>query len=242
MKEIEIIKPKIFPINIVAGITTRSLDNYPDLGFTINLHSSIDESVLLENRSILAKQIGVNADKMLFQKQTHSDIVEVKDFDKSFYESDAMIIKENGIILNVSIADCAAILIYDTENKAIAAVHSGWKGSSQNIVEKTITMMSFEYGTKPSNLVVYISPTAGGDNYEVGEEVASLFEYGITKLQNGKYLLDNKITIQNQLLNLGVRQNNIEISELCTISDKRLHSFRRDKENSGRMCAFIMMK
>lgn len=245
MQKIEIIKPQIFPINIIAGVTTKSLDSFPEFGFSINksdTNSAFNEDNISNFRLFFANQLGVSPEKLLFQKQTHSDIVEVKDFDKSFYESDAMIIKDTGYVLNVSIADCLAILIYDPENKVIAGIHSGWRGSSKNIIEKTITTMSFEYGTKPSSLIVYISPGASGEKYEVGVEVASLFQNGITKLRNGKYLLDNKIIVLNQLLDLGVRQTNIEISDLCTISDNRLHSFRRDKERSGRMCAYIMMK
>ena len=241
-KFIEIIKPKIFPNNIISGVTTKSLDSFPDFGFSINKAEILDDNQTLENRQLLASQLGVNYDKMLFQKQTHSDIIEVKDFDKTPYESDAMMIKEIGFVLNVSIADCAAILIYDPENNAIAGIHSGWRGTQQNIVEKTLTTMMFEYGTKPSSVLAFISPAAGGDIYEVGEDVAHFFKIGIKKISAQKYLLDNKFIIQNQLLDLGVRQHHIEVSPLCTISETKLHSFRRDRDKSGRMSAFIMIK
>lgn len=241
-KLIDYIKPTIFPDNIISGVTTKSLDSYPDLGFSINKAEILDDNQTLENRKTLAAQLGVSFDKMLFQKQTHSDIIEVKDFDKTPYESDAMMIKESGFVLNVSIADCAAILIYDPENKAIAGIHSGWRGTQQNIVEKTIKMMFLKYKTNPSSVIAYISPAAGGDIYEVGEDVAHFFKIGITKISAQKYLLDNKFIIQNQLLDLGVRQHHIEVSPLCTISETKLHSYRRDRDKSGRMSAFIMIK
>ncbi len=89
---------------------------------------------------------------------------------------------------------------------------------------------------------IYISPAAGGNVYEIGEEVAKFFPRSIKPTTNGKYLFDNKHEIYLQLTDAGANSDNIEISQECTISNPNLHSYRRDKEKSGRMSAFISMK
>ncbi|MGB9911954.1 MAG: polyphenol oxidase family protein, partial [Candidatus Kapaibacteriota bacterium] len=94
----------------------------------------------------------------------------------------------------------------------------------------------------PRNLLVYISPLASGKRYEVGEDVAKLFPLSTIPTPNGKYFFDNRKEIIYQLKETGVEEKNIEYSPLCTISNTNLHSYRRDKEKSGRMAAFIGLK
>jgi len=57
-----------------------------------------------------------------------------------------------------------------------------------------------------------------------------------------KYFFDNKLAVYDQLLNLGIKSENIESSSLCTINNRKLHSYRRDGHSAGRMCAFISLK
>lgn len=238
----KILKPQIFPDNIISGVTLRDIVNYPNIGFSLYQNENIDENELKANKQLFSNYLEVPLESILTQKQTHSDIVEIKDNDHNYYEADAMIISKSGFVLNISIADCVGVLFYDLINNVIAATHSGWRGTYKNIVEKTILTMFYEYGTLPENLLVYISPAACGEDYEVGKDVANLFAIGITKINDTKFLLDNKFIIYNQLIKAGVRQHNIEISNFCTIADNRFHSYRRDKDKSGRMSAFIMIK
>lgn len=238
----KILKPNIFPDNIISGVTLRDIENHPNIGFTIYQNENIDENKLKSNKEVFSRYLDVPIENILTQKQTHSDIVEIKDNDHNYYEADSMIVSKSGVVLNISIADCVGILIYDPVNNVIAATHSGWRGTHKNIVEKTIMTMHYEYGTMSEDLLAYISPAACGEDYEVENDVASLFDIGISKKNDTKYLLDNKFIIQNQLIKAGVRQHNIEISHFCTIADERFHSFRRDKDKSGRMSAFIMIK
>jgi hypothetical protein len=133
-------------------------------------------------------------------------------------------------------------LLYDAKAKAIAAIHSGWRSTSLNIVAKTIEKMRSEYKTQPEDMKAYISPCAGGDSYEVGIDVAQYFPNSIRRLSDDKFLFNIKNEVYNQLIVCGVVPNNIEMSDICTISNEKYHSFRRDAENSGRMGVFIMMK
>jgi len=82
--------------------------------------------------------------------------------------------------------------------------------------------------------------SASGEKYEVDLEVATLFEEKhLVELVGGKYLLDVKAANLDQLLFAGIPRKQIEVSPLCTISDERLHSYRRDGKRSGRMLVVI---
>lgn len=241
---IDLIRPKIFDDNeIISGVTKKNISGIWNLGFTISAAIIADPYTVLANRRELAMTIGVASYNMRFQKQIHSDIVRIVGSNsESIVESDAMITNEIGLVLNISIADCAGILLYDKINRVIAAVHSGWRGTSLNITNRTIMMMQNNFSTEPKSLLAYISPCAGGDKYEVGEEVAKLFPNSIKDIGNDKFLFDNRLEIKSQLLRSGLKVENIEVSSICTIVNHDFHSYRRDGAKSGRMSAFIGMK
>jgi YfiH family protein len=241
---IDIIVPKIFDKNrIVSGVTKRNTVNFPPDGFTINNSNITDDDTVQFNRKLLAKELAYDISNMAFQKQTHSNIVRIIDANNQTIElSDGMITSKKNIIINISIADCTAVLMYDFKNEVICGVHSGWRGTQQNITKIAIDKLSSEFGTKPRDLLVYLSPSASGEKYEVNDDVAVHFPRSIKSISGTKFLFDNKREIVFQLLDCGVKLENIEISEYCTISNTDFHSYRRDADVSGRMSAFIGMK
>jgi YfiH family protein len=241
---IEILKPNIFDENeIIAGVTLKNQQNYPPYGFTVSNGEIAKFNTVESNRIALAEVLGVNRANIGFQKQVHSDNIRIMTLkDNVNDESDGMITNEKQFILSISIADCAAVLMYDPVNEVICGVHSGWKGTQLNITSKAINILIDKFSTNPNDLQVYVSPCAGGTQYEVGPEFADIFPNSILKISNNKYLFDNKKEIKSQLLKSGVNELNLEISDICTISDNNFHSFRRDKETSGRMSAFIGMR
>ena len=243
---IDILKPEIFPENqILCGITKRNLEYFPPFGFSISPAKIINQETALHNRKALSDYLGVGRNLMKFQKQIHSDIIKIVGKDTPSlalypFEADGMITNEPGVILNITIADCCAILIYDPIMRVIAALHSGWRGTQQNIAGKCISMMLDKFGCQPENLLVYLYPSASGANYEVGKEFFDIFLNSIIIREN-KYYFDNKKEIESQLMQCGILKDNIETSQICTIQDLEFHSFRRDKDSSGRMAAFISM-
>ncbi len=99
------------------------------------------EELVLSNRAQLFNKLGLSLDSVIVQKQTHSDIVNVVDkFDENL-EGDALITKSKNLGLAISTADCTNIYLYDSENKVIAAVHSGWMGTEKRILEKTLNIL-----------------------------------------------------------------------------------------------------
>jgi YfiH family protein len=243
MQKINILRPTIFPFDkINSGIT---LANYQvaELGFSACKTDAITDEEIVKNKNILAENIETTTENLVFQKQIHTtDIQIITKNNHPIFESDGLITDKKGIVLCINLADCGGILCYDTRNNVIAGFHSGWKGTQLNIVRVGIEKMKKEYSTNPADLLVYLTPCAGAKHYEVEYDVAQYFPNHINKISADNYLLDLKGVIAEQLAEVGVNKDNIEISSVCTISNKMYHSFRRDADKSGRMTAFIMMR
>jgi len=236
-----ILIPEIFPKDrIISGVTKRNLSLFPDKGFTISNQDVFTENEIEQHRRFLAGKLGVEFEQMKFQKQVHKTDIQIATSNTpNGLESDGMITSEHGIILNVSIADCLAILMFDPINRVIAAVHSGWKGTKESITDKCINILIKKFNSKPNELIVYLSPCASGRNYEVGYDVAKYFPETTQQISKSKYLFDNQKEVLNQLIRAGVKESNVESSSICTIENNEYHSFRRDRDKSGRMSAFI---
>ncbi len=235
-------KPSIFPSDkIIAGITLSNFESFPPFGFSINETDYFEKETVENNRLLLANELSTNTSNFVFQKQIHSNKINIVHKCYPRVESDGMITNEKGIFLIISLADCCGILMYDKKKEIIAALHSGWRGTEQGISKDAIKLLIDKYHSNPQDLLVWITPCAGAEDYEVGWDVAKFFPNNIIAQQNGKYLLDLKSVITKQLVDKGVCKQNIQVSPESTISNLNYHSFRRDKDQSGRMAAFIGM-
>ena len=76
----------------------------------------------------------------------------------------------------VQTADCVPILLADPKRRAIAAIHSGWRGTVRRIAAKALGRMQMEFGTKPEDVIAALGPGIGQSCYEVGTEVAAEFQ------------------------------------------------------------------
>ena len=117
--------------------------------------------------------LGIKDRYILDTHQIHSKTVHCLMYPKggSVMEGDAFITDRPGLVCYVRTADCDPILIADKKNRAVAAVHAGWKGTALNIVDETLKAMNSVYGTQPTDCVVAMGPAICGKCYEVGEEV-----------------------------------------------------------------------
>jgi polyphenol oxidase len=160
-----------------------------------------------------------------------------------YKDFDALITNKKSVYLIISTADCYPVLVYDKVNGIVSAVHSGWRGTQKKILTNAIEIMTNQFGSNAENLVVFIGPGISRDKFEVGKEVAELFEEKYVHPASDKYFINLGANIRDQLYSLGVQSNNIEFSELCTYCEEDyLHSYRRDRERSGRMFSVIGMK
>ena len=211
--------------------------------FNMSFNVGDDRESVNKNRSAFFNELGLNNENVAFQKQVHGDGIKIISEGGNCGESDAMITSETGLGLGISSADCTAIFIYDTKNKIIAAVHSGWRGTSKKILEKTLSILIKEYKCNPEDMICYLSPSISQINYEVGQEVAEYFDDKYLIPKNGKFLLDVSSSNYDMLIKHGVNTNNIQKSKLCSYGYKTLlHSFRRDGEKSGRALGVISIR
>jgi YfiH family protein len=178
-------------------------------------------------------------------QQIHSDKVLQADRAGPMGEGDALISNQPGITLSVRTADCLPILMADTRNRAIAAVHAGWRGTIQEIVPKTIQAMADRFGTHPDDLVIGVGPGIGACCFEVGPEVAIQF----AKVFPERTDLNQKTKVDLVETNLRLLRRNggsvrqIATSGLCTYCRPDLfHSYRRDGEAAGRMVSAIRIR
>lgn len=88
---------------------------------------------------------------------------------------DALTTSDARVLLEIRTADCLPILLVDTAGRAVAAIHSGWRGALARIVEKTVGEMRRLYGTRPEALLAALGPSILPCCYEVGDEVVDMF-------------------------------------------------------------------
>ncbi|MFZ2323141.1 MAG: peptidoglycan editing factor PgeF [Ignavibacteriaceae bacterium] len=241
-----IIKPYIFQRfpEIIFGFSTKIGGN-PSSVFGFNLSFSVgDEREIVEsNRKTFFNAIGLEVETVGYQRQIHSDTIKIINCSGDNGQSDALITSKNNLGLAISAADCTPIFIYDRKNKVIAGVHSGWRGTKQKILYKTLLELAGNFNSKAENLFVYIGPSISAVNYEVGQDVAEKFDKKYVMANDKKLFLDVSGNNYDMLLGFGIPQNQIQKSTLCTYEyASLLHSYRRDREQSGRSMGVIALK
>ncbi len=239
----QIIKSKIFEqFPIIFGFSTKNDTNLND-NFHFNMSFSVgnNQQVVQKNRKMFLRELDISINRLAYQKQIHSNIVKFVNQTGFSGDSDALITNIPNLAIAAFSADCTTIFIYDKTQNLIAAIHSGWRGTKQKIVELTINKMKYDFSSNPNDMFCFIAPAISQNNYIVGLEVAQYFEEKYLIQNADKYLLDVSLANFDLLLKCGVPENNIEFSELCSFQQPFLHSYRRDKEFSGRAIGVIML-
>lgn len=201
------------------------------------------EGNVIKNRDKMLSFLGVDRNSLASMRQIHSDNVQRITEPGVYPQTDALMTSSPGIVLAVTVADCLPILIHDPTNEIIAAIHTGWRGALQSIVSKSVDKMSQSFNSDPKDLIVYVGAGAGSCCYEVQSDVANLFSDNFIEKKAGSIFLDLRRHVRAELISAGVMSESIEENHDCTICERiRYHSYRRDKEKSGRMMACIMIK
>lgn len=203
----------------------------------------------------------------VIMRQAHSDTIHrVADVPKAKLEGDALMTNVPGLLLVIRTADCLPVLLVDPRNRAVAAVHCGWRGTAKRILEKAVRTMGDNYGTKPGDLLAAFGPCIGATCYEVGPEVRDGFlragfppsafaEYHdrghvpevyvparspSAPVRPGRSLLDLRAANFYLLEKIGLRKSNVhDIGAACTHCEPSLLSYRRDPRDPRRMYNFI---
>jgi YfiH family protein len=195
---------------------------------------------------------GIPPERLLILRQVHG--AEVLIFDENTkalthpHPYDSGLTDKKRVALGIWTADCLPILMVDTAKRIIAAVHAGWRGIWRGVIGRTVSEMIKVFESSPADILAGIGPGIGPCCYEVGDDVASLFQnshnasHQFIQEREGRHYLDLGRAAQLELTKVGILPENIEAIPLCTACREDLFfSFRRDKK-PGRQLSFIMLR
>ena len=217
------------------------------------LGSEDDKKNVLKNLKLVANNVGCKEEYLITLNQTHSNKVIYFEDEKSIknkQSADAIVSKAKNVGFGILTADCAPILFYDPKNKIIGCAHAGWKGALNGIIKNTIRKFN-ELNTINTDLIAVVGPCIKKENYEVKEDLYEKFisqdKKNINffkKINNYKYIFDLRGFINNELINLNIKE--IENLNIDTFSEKELfYSCRRSGFNKekdyGRCISVILM-
>lgn len=202
----------------------------------------LDDPGVRESYQRLFDYLNIDNPKLALARQIHGNHVETVSESGIVEGADGLVTGTPGLILGIRVADCAAILLADTDSGVVGAIHAGWRGAALGILSKGLqTMISL--GAKPESMSAFISPCISVENFEVGEEVASQFPDEFVDRQNFvKPHLDLKKFLVARLVDHNLPAGQIECSGDCTVADTRFFSYRREREKAGRMLGLITIR
>lgn len=208
-----------------------------------------DPSNVRRNEEILCRAAGLTFENLTSTAQEHTDNVEligpgmegmgiVRPWNRGV---DAVVTMKKNTPLLAYAADCVPLLMYAEDIGAIAAVHSGWRGTEMKIARRTAERL-IELGARPENILVAIGPSIGLCCYEVSADVALRFpEQCRTEKSDGKYMLDLRAANRVMLNELGVER--VDADPPCTMCNNELFfSHRGQGGKSGTLAAYIELR
>jgi polyphenol oxidase len=213
---------------VTAVVTTRhggvSTGSYASLN--LGDHVGDDHDAVLENRRRLAEALGVR--RLTVPDQQHKDRVAVVDAAlagrghdgvadsvAAFPATDAMITNLPDVALTIMVADCAPVVLFDPDHRAIGAAHCGRGGTVLGVLPKTIAGMTAAFGSNPEALLIGIGPAICASSYEIGDAqaadiTAAFGDAGLLKpTRPGHCTLDVVGGLRIQLREAGVKDANV---------------------------------
>ena len=211
-----------------------------------------------ENYKRICAALDMDIEKLVLSDQVHDTVVyhaTEKDVqgqkleEKKLQAIDGLVTNTKGIVLCTSYADCVPLFFVDTKQKAIGLSHSGWRGTVGKIGKKTVEKMQQEFGTNPNDVIAVIGPSICQDCYEVSSDVAEEFikilggtqlKTVLDKKENEKYQLNLWEANRYILMEAGIPEKNITISNICTCCNSDiLFSHRKTNGHRGNLCGFL---
>jgi polyphenol oxidase len=225
----------------------KSLGAYA--GLNVSYRVGDDPKIVSQNVCDLKLAVGIHDGRIITMNQVHGDrLIEVKDARlKEAGEGDGMVTREKNAYLAILTADCVPMLFLAREQKLVAVVHAGWRGTLAGIAGKTVKLFLEAYGVLPSELEVALGPSIEACCYQIGRDVAQpLIEHwgelansSITT-RNSKTYLDLRNLNQALLHRSGIPQSQIfRIGPCTSCAADELFSYRREKKETGRQISFI---
>jgi len=238
------------PINVKALQTTRlgGVSVRPYSNLNLGAHVQDDPMAVAKNRQLLSPYL---PSEPVWVNQVHG--VDVIDAATStcLQNADASLTTKPNVVCVTMTADCLPVLLCDKKGTVVAAVHAGWRGLCDGVIEAAVNKMQ----VSPSDVLVWLGPAIGPDAFEVGSDVREQFiekdsqaALAFKSINNqdskGKWLCNLYLIAQQRLNNIGVTQvYGASVNEdFCTYTDEaRFFSFRRDNV-TGRMASMIWLE
>jgi polyphenol oxidase len=238
-----VIAPSIFSQPVLAGFSTRKGGVSPSPYESLNLGLSTTDSNenVLKNRSLASGYFGLTPDNMAIAGQVHGSDVLVVEKPGLYQGFDGLVTNQSDLLLSISAADCAAILLADAQTNTIGACHAGWRGHVDGVIDNSIDQM-INLGADPARIRAYVSPCISAKHFEVGEEVAAQFSSSFVERRPHwpKPHINLTASIFANLVRCGVQSHHIECSSQCTTANSDLFFSHRGQNGvTGRMMGFI---
>lgn len=209
-----------------------------------------------KNYEIFCNAVGVDTDSLVVPSLVHGDSVGVVKRENrgsgirrksDFADTDALITNQAGVTVVTSHADCVPIFMLDPNKRAVGTVHAGWRGTVKKIALKTVEKFKSEFGSNAKDIICCLGPAINRCCFEVDSEVARQFQTcnfaDATKIifsEGGKVFVDLLEANKQTLMEVGVLERNIVLSDICTSCNKdMLFSHRVMGEKRGAMLALI---
>lgn len=224
------------PANIHTCITT-SVNN-----FNIASHVNDDPLKVANNRTKLDEILPASP---LWLNQVHStEVVQYSTSSSPVPTADAIYSEEVGKPCLVMTADCLPILLTNQNGDFVAAIHAGWRGLINGIIEKTIAQLS-NYQAK--QMVAFIGPAICQKCFEVDNIVFTEFKekdpetckYFILGASPDKYQADLRKIAELKLIRLGLLEKNISNRDICTKCNPQWFYSYRANPKTGRIATLI---
>ena len=252
----------------ISYLQFKKLLEYPEIvhAYTVGLDNnfrtivSVGKSSNYENGinkyKILCNDLGIDFNGCVRASLNHTPDIKIitPNIHLPFFENDeirhdGIITDENGINLITTSADCITLFLYDKEKGVIANIHSGWKGTYNKILENGLKNMHEYYGCSYKDIMVFICPSIRDCHFEVDSDVFELFdtrfrEYSnIIRKEGNKWHIDTVLINKYMSLDLGVKEDNIYDSEICTVCNSDvINSYRAHKDKFKLNTAIISKK
>ena len=229
------------PANVRAISTTRyggaSMGSYHSLN--LGDHVGDDSAVVQANRLFVESELSLPS-APLWLTQIHGTTV--VDVASGVITADGSYSTHAGAVCAVMTADCLPLLLCDRSGTRVAALHAGWRGLADGIIEAGVQALALP----GEDLLVWLGPAIGPGAFEVGEDVRQVFiahdpaaQQAFVGKGSGKWLADMAVLARQRLAALDVHR--VYGGGFCTYTDsERFFSYRRDGA-TGRMASMIWL-
>lgn len=227
----------------LGGVSAQPFD-------TLNLGRAVgdDPAAVRENRARAMLALGWDPSDHVEVSQVHGSYVAVVTAShrgQKIRGADGLTSRVPSVVLAMHCADCAPVLVADPITHAVAAVHTGWRGTAAGAAQAAIRAMVEAHGSRPADLVAAIGPAIGPCCYEVGEEVVEALGPWpwrgavLRSSSQGRWALDLCEANRRQIESAGVPARSITTAGLCTACHTALFFSHRRCGRTGRMAALI---